>query len=323
MNENTAPRLLFSSLSSKIALYSSVLKQAKMFLPKASVVGADCDPCCPGATSVKYFSVLPKLDDLSNNQLIAFLSKAGITHILPTRDGELQYWASMTDFLLDYKVEVFVSSLGAIKICEDKLLFPKKISDAELKIIPSFSSPDESEYEKWVVKERYGSGSKGLSIAVDKTKAQEFGASLTQPIFQPFISGKEFTAEGWISKNGECMAVLLRWREKVVNGESFVSTTFENSDWEKRIKKLFNSIQGLKGHCLGQFIVDGDGNLNLVEINPRFGGASPLSLSSGLNSILWSLSEEINEQFFEPDFQPLHGVRLTKLNGQVFISYPN
>ena len=267
--------------------------------------------------------VLPKLRELSDDDLIAFLSKAGVTHILPTRDGELRYWSSRTNLLLAHNVMFLGSTLNAINICEDKFIFFQEVSPSGLKVIPCFQSPDYSGFEKWVVKERRGSGSKGLLISVDKFRAEEFGASLSEPIYQPYIAGKEFTAEGWINSSGECMAVLLRWRDKVVNGESFVSTTFRNTDWENKIKTLFSSINGLKGHCLGQFIVDHEENLNLVEINPRLGGASPLSLSAGMNSILWSLWEETGDHSLEPDFQPLPGVRLTKLNGEVFISYPN
>jgi carbamoyl-phosphate synthase large subunit len=319
----SAPRILFSSLSSKIALYDAVLRQAKSFHPGASLVGADCNKNCPGANSVKSFMFLPKLGELSDHDLTAFLSKAGITHILPTRDGELQYWSSRTNLLLTHNVIFLGSSLNAINICEDKFIFFQEIFPSGFKVIPCFRSPDDSEFKKWVVKERRGSSSKGLLLSVDKFKAAEFGASLSEPIYQPYIAGKEFTAEGWINRNGECMAILLRWRDKVVNGESFVSTTFRNTDWENKIKTLFSSINGLKGHCLGQFIVDHDENLNLVEINPRLGGASPLSLSSGLNSILWSLREESGKQFSDSDFQPLFETKLTKLNGQVFISYPN
>ena len=319
----SVPRILFSSLSSKIALYDAVLRQAKSFHPSASLVGADCNKNCTGANSVKSFMVLPKLRELNDDDLIAFLSKAGVTHILPTRDGELRYWSSRTNLLLAHNVMFLGSTLNAVNICEDKFIFFQEVSPSGLKVIPCFQSPDDSGFEKWVVKERRGSGSKGILISVDKFRAEEFGASLREPIYQPYIAGKEFTAEGWINSNGECMAVLLRWRDKVVNGESFVSTTFRNTDWENKIKTLFSSINGLKGHCLGQFIVDHDENLNLVEINPRLGGASPLSLSAGMNSILWSLWEETGDHSLEPDFQPLPGVRLTKLNGEVFISYPN
>lgn len=317
------PKILLSSLSSKIALYDSVLRQVKMFSPNASVICSDSNPNCPGAVYVKYFRTLPRLNNLSNEELLGNLSNWGVTHVLPTSDDELEFWAQKAPILLSHEVKILTSSLDAIKLCKDKLSFPKKITVSDFKQIPSLLSPDESNYPKWVVKERFGSGSRGLSLNVTRDEAVKHASRLKEAIFQPFIIGKEFTAEGWVNKNGKCPAVLLRWRDKVLNGESHISTTFKNSDWEAKIKSLFNSVNGLKGHCIGQFIVDRYDYLHLVEINARLGGASPLSLSAGLNSIFWSLSEEKSNRFLTPDFQPMHGAKLTKLNGQVFISYKN
>ena len=323
MNKSRVPKILMPSLSSKIALYDSILRQAKMFNPNASVIGADSNPNCPGADYVKYFKILPEIDILSTEDLLEILAKWRITHVLPTRDDELLYWAERAPLLLKHKVSVLTSSCDAINLCKNKLCFPQKIAVSALKQIPSLLSPSESNYSKWVVKEQFGSGARKVATALTRDDAVNYASSLKDPIFQPYIEGKEFSAEAWVDKNGQAPAVILRWRDKIVNGESHVSTTFKNFDWEKRIAKLFSSIDGLRGHCIGQFIVDHYENLNLVEINPRLGGASPLTLSAGMNSILWSLCEETSEHFFEPDFQPLAGVRLTKLNGEVFISYPN
>ena len=323
MNARKVPQILLSSLSSKLALYDTVFRQAKMYHPDASVIGADCNPNCPAAKSVYRFKTLPPLNCLKDNELLDFLLKWKITHVIPSRDQELQYWARKAPLLQDNGIKALISSCDAIRICEDKLLFSKKIRVSGIKIIPSFITPSEPKYEKWIVKERRGSGSRNSLIGISRKEASKHASHLGEPIFQPFISGREFTAEGWINKNGLSPAVTLRWRSKVIGGESHISITFKNLDWEEKIKTLFQSIPGLKGHCLGQFIVDDFGNLNLIEINPRLGGASPLSLTAGLNSILWSLQEQTSEKSFEPFFEPIYGAKLTKLNDQVFISFPN
>lgn len=315
-----APKILLSSLSSKIALYDSVLRQAKFFNNNSSVIGADCNPNCPGAHIVKRFKMLPPLIHLNENELLNLLLAWGITHILPTRDGELKYWADKATLLLDHRIKVLISSSDTIRLCEDKFLFSEKITESCIRVIPSFNSPPLSKYEKWVVKERRGSGAVKTTVGVDMNSALKFASNLSEPIFQPYISGREFSAEAWINKKGEIPGVTLRWRDKVLNGESHISTTFENYKWAEKIKDLFKSIHGLYGHCLGQFIVDRNDILNLIEINPRLGGASPLSLNTGLNSIMWSLQEETYTGSFYPIFDPIYGARLTKIEEQVFIS---
>jgi len=307
------------SLSSKIALYDSILRQAKMFNPNASVIGADSNPNCPGADFVKYFKILPEIDTLSTEDLLEILGEWRITHVLPTRDDELLYWAERAPLLLKHEIITLISSCDAINFCKDKLCFPQKITVSGLKQIPAFLSPTKSNCPKWVVKERYGSGARAVATELTKADAVNYASSLEEPIFQPYIEGKEFTAEAWVGKDGRTPAVLLRWREKIVNGESYVSTTFKNLDWETKITKLFSTIDGLRGHCIAQCMVDSDGMPHLIEINPRFGGASPLALSTGLNSILWSLKEEINNSH-DVVYEPIYGAKLSKIGNLVFIS---
>ena len=67
--------------------------------------------------------------------------------------------------------------------------------------------------------------------------------------------------------------------------------------------------------------MDRDEKLYLVEINPRLGGASPLALYAGLNSVAWHLMEEAG---CASDI-PMHshfpeGMSLTKKGGQVFFN---
>ena len=83
--------------------------------------------------------------------------------------------------------------------------------------------------------------------------------------------------------------MLLRWRTKIIDGEAHETETFENQEWQKLLISTFEAIPGLSGHALAQVIVDPEQSLHLIEINPRLGGASPLALAAGLNSIEWFL----------------------------------
>ena len=79
-------------------------------------------------------------------------------------------------------------------------------------------------------------------------------------------------------------------------------------------------ITGLRGHVLAQVIVDDKERLHLVEINPRLGGASPLSLKAGLDSIKWSLQEFLGDSDQIPKSPILKsGLRLSKKNQVVQI----
>jgi carbamoyl-phosphate synthase large subunit len=316
-----SPRLLFSSLSGKLALYQAVFQQLKRFDPKSRILAVDSNPGCPASSKVEAFKVLPPLVELADENLIHFLQKENITHVLPTRDGELAYWSERSPSLAQLGVHVLCSHLDTIRHCEDKLAFGQTVTPPLLPVIPTFPSISATQSRRCVVKERRGSGSRSILLNLSPEDALQQHSAFDDPVFQPFIAGREFSAEGWVDGQGRCRAVLLRWRDKVVGGESHKSTTFHNSEWESVVSQLFTSLGGLRGHCLAQIIVGEGNSLHLVEINPRLGGASPLSLHAGFESILWSLQEAGFIGQFEPSFSPHFGVTLSKIKNEVFISY--
>ena len=313
-----ASRVLFSSLSGKTALFEEVARDVKSHNPDSVVIGADCNPDCPGATQVEHFITMPRLDKLSDKDLVQFCIENEITHVLPTRDGELNFWATRRNLLTNIGVTPWVSGESFIKSCEDKIDFFQKWKDSAIPTIPTFNKIKSSMANNWVVKERKGSASQKIGLNLSAERAVKISKDFTDPIFQPFISGKEFSAETWVSHANQCHGVLLRWRDKVVDGESHHSTVFRNSAWEAKLRKVFEHQGGARGHCLAQVLVDSNGGLHLIEINPRLGGASPLAFRAGLHSVKWHLLEEVN-QFNSADQPPVFtsGLYLKKEGGKV------
>ena len=317
------PRILFCSLSAKLSLYIEVLRNAQMFSKDAKVIGCDSNVNCDAAKKIEHFIHLPNLNSLTDAQLIEILSDHKITHILPTRDGELSFWAKKKDWLSQHNITTWVSDIRFVECCNDKQLFSMQWADSSITPIRTLCDTSDPSIVRWVVKEKVGSGSSNIALSVDADEARELASeSFNQPIFQPFIRGREFTAEAWISKTSECHGPLLRWRNKVVSGESHQTTQFNNSEWESLVSEVFLHTPGAYGHCLAQVIVDDEMKLHLIEINPRLGGASPLALRAGLNSVYWHLMEEageINAIPRKPVFSS--GLKLTKKNGVAEFSF--
>ena len=95
--------------------------------------------------------------------------------------------------------------------------------------------------------------------------------------FSRSSKGREVSAETWIDAAGKCHGILLRWRLKVINGESHETVVFQDENLEKKVKACFENFQGIRGHCLMQLIVRPDGKVQVIEINLRMGGATPLA----------------------------------------------
>jgi len=132
------------------------------------------------------------------------------------------------------------------------------------------------------------------------------GQLLENPIYQPFVKGKEISIDAWVYSNHLVKGLIMRTRDIVVGGESQVTTTFSDPEIEAEALKAIEHLQ-LSGHVVMQAIVDNDGNFWIIECNPRFGGASTISIKAGLDSLYWSLLGAIGVDVSDIPFEKIEG----------------
>lgn len=291
-NTNKIKTILITSASKKTPLVKCVKDSCKKISPEIKVMVGDMDSNAISRYAADEFWHMEKLETYNEQSLVQELKKRNINVILPTRDGELVFWSSKKQYLQKHEIHVIISELSAIEKCQDKLQFSNSLIGNH-NVIPSYQGTNFEESKSYVVKERFGSGSRGISVNVSKKEALNNAKNLEHPIFQPFINGQEITIDAWIDKKGKTIGLVLRTRDYVYNGESQITTTFKNDKLEQEAKNLINAI-GLSGPVNVQAIVTNEG-LQFIECNPRFGGASSSSVAVGLDSFYWSLLEIIGE----------------------------
>ena len=285
-------RVLISSVSAKVPMVEAVRKGFEKCNSDTVVVGADCVPDCRGRTHVDEFIRMEKLNELDVQDFVKQLHSEGITHIIPSRDGELLFYANNKSLFLSNGMDVMISEPVAISDCLDKLRFYQHYG-ADFPIIPTYENTNMA-HEHWVVKERLGAASVDIALNVSTERAKHHGDTLNSPIYQPFIAGIEFSVDMYLTKSGECIGCVVRSRDHVVYGESKVTTSRERPDIAEIAIKLAKTVS-LQGHVLVQIIEDDHGGLHIVEINPRYGGASGLSVALGLDSFQWFARESAGE----------------------------
>lgn len=314
-NSSFPIKILVSSAADKVALIKSVAEAARQFNSLSKVVAGDSRGDVLSQFVADEFWLMPLINEDNLNSIVEGCRCHGVNVVLPTRDGELYFWAKHKEIFESHGIGVVVSPYESLALCFDKLNFSKFGKLNELPVIISSEKIDEIISHKYVVKERFGSGSKGMGINLTKDEALRHAKKLTDPIYQKFIFGREFSADVWVNKNHIVKGVVLRWRNLVINGESKVTTTFRNQIIEKQIKEVAGLLK-LSGPVVLQGIIDESGHLNIIECNARFGGASTASIKVGLNSIFWSLQEFYSGDAFDCTFSRLDGeirqIRLTE-----------
>ncbi len=282
--------VLISSVSKKVPLIRSVTQATTKLGQVISIVGGDSNDDCIGRHFVDCFWHMPRLNELSLGALVSYCDANQIRAVVPTRDGELIYYAEHRAALWEHGISVLVSEPSAVRICLDKLEFYRFGAEAGFPVIPTEANIASLQASSYVAKERFGAGSIGIALQVGKDQALEHANRLESPVYQPFIAGTEISADLYIDRKGKCKGVILRRRDVIVGGESQVTTTFRDAKLEE-LCAAFGEAIGIYGHAVMQVIIDEQGDYHVIECNARLGGASRLSLESGLDSLYWFLLE--------------------------------
>ncbi len=280
--KNLIRNVLITSISKKVPLIKAVKNGTNKISGVIKVFGGDVDENCIGQYFVDSFLKMPKLCDLSCKDILKMCHQNNIGLIIPTRDEELEYFAMLQNELKASGIHVMVSKTESIVNCIDKLRF----SNLNIKAIPASNNIDHIVAERFVVKEQFGAGAKSIGINLSKSEALRHMSKLEHPIFQPFIEGDEISVDAYITSENYIKGIIMRKRVLVIDGESQITSTFLNKNLENTFNKIIESLN-LYGHVILQALIDKNRNIHVIECNARFGGASTISLQSGLDSFYW------------------------------------
>jgi carbamoyl-phosphate synthase large subunit len=282
--------ILITSASKKIGLVKSVKVAAKKISDKILVYTGDLNKSSISKYFADGFYEMPKTVDSNKVDILSWCKKNNVNAIIPTRDGELLFWSSWKNELLAHGISVMVPDYESVNTCLDKLIFFEKSINDGLPIINTSLEIEKIKAESFVVKERYGAGSFSIAINVDKDTAKTHAYSLENPIFQPYVSGKEISVDAYISKTRKVKGLITRHRELIENGESVITKTFFDDELNKILIPFIEKLN-LYGHVILQLLIDESNSINIIECNSRFGGASTLSIKAGLDSFYWFINE--------------------------------
>jgi carbamoyl-phosphate synthase large subunit len=281
--------VLVTSISAKVPLLKCVSDGIRKTGFASKLFGGDLDDNCVGKHFVDVFWKMPRLNEENLQSIINYCIENEITAIIPTRDGELAYFAAARNEFLKNGISVMVSDYETVLATVDKLQFYLAGASKNYPVIETLEDI-RGIRGGLVVKERFGAGARSIGLNLGLEDAEKHAKTLSQPIFQPFVKGEEFSVDMYIAKDGTVKGAVCRSRDKVVNGESQITVMRHETRLEElciRFAEDFNFY----GHILFQVIKDYAGQFHIVECNARFGGASSLSVAGGLDSFYWFLLE--------------------------------
>jgi carbamoyl-phosphate synthase large subunit len=249
------------------------------------VIGVDADPSAAGLRLADQHHVVPTASD--PHYLAALLRVATLCDaqaLLCTVAEEYRALTGAVEYLEEAGVRTLLPSLQAAELCLDKWAFYEHLTGEAFPLPATGLASADGVPGPWVVKPRFGRGSRDVVTCTSRTQLASALRRVSDPIVQTELSGREFTCDALVDRNGAVVATAPRWRTETRGGISTKGTTFEDPVVDEVVSLVLKSI-GLVGPANVQGFVSEDGSVAVHEVNPRFSGGLPLTLAAGCDLV--------------------------------------
>jgi carbamoyl-phosphate synthase large subunit len=215
--------------------------------------------------------------------LLDWCRSFGVDVLFPTVDVELPTIAALRDEFSAIGVAVASPSLSTLEICLDKL----SLADRCAGVLPvprtEVLGPAAAVGRRYpvVVKPRRGAGSRGISFVESEAELLALGSDDTR-LVQDMLPGAEFSVDVFADLAGHVVAAVPRSRLRVDSGVSVAGATLHDEELEQAARRVATAI-GLTTVANVQLRRDREGRAALLEVNPRFPGAMPLTIAAGID----------------------------------------
>lgn len=210
----------------------------------------------------------------------------GIDILFPVIDEELQPFADHQAEFAAAGIQVVTNAPETVRVAKDKL------ATYELAVAHGLPTPQTWAWDDRdqvgaddfpvYVKPRDGRGSVGVRRVESLAEFGTLGASCEGHLIQRAVDGQEYTVDLLMDFGGVVHAAIPRKRLQVKSGVCSKAETCEDEELcylARRVAAVFN----LAPRANVQFIRPASGPPQLIEVNPKFGGTSILSIAAGVN----------------------------------------
>lgn len=229
--------------------------------------------------------------------LIDLCRKEDVHLVVPTIDTELPFLADARQQFDEFGCTVHVSSPETIAVAYDKRRTHGWLSEQgfptpfqlELTDIPNLAAAPPLPV---IVKPVHGSSSVGLRYVTDVRELEQLASQNKDCVVQTIAPGVEFTVDVLVNRQGRCLSAVPRRRLEVRTGEVSKGMTVSNSAVIELASRVAEALPGAWGVLNIQIFHDAaSGELNVIEVNPRFGGGFPLTWEAEALLPKWLLEE--------------------------------
>ena len=284
------------------------------------VVAGDADSAAAGGALADVAVTLPRGDyPRFVEALVGVCTTHGVDALVSTVAEELPHLAAGAARLAAAGVATWLPDAAAVDVCCDKAAFARAMAAAGVPHPATAAAADEvaGVPGPWVVKPLAGRGSRGVRLLDDRALVVEALREDAGLIAQTRLTGREFTADALVDRDGSVRVVVPRWREETKAGISVKGRTFACDAVARVVVAALAAVE-LTGPANVQGFVADDGTATVVEINPRFSGGLPLTIAAGADVVSAYLAGVRGEPLPELSFRA--GVAMSRYFAETYSS---
>jgi carbamoyl-phosphate synthase large subunit len=286
----------------------------------ATTIATDVDQLAPALYHADRRALVPRVDEPG---YIAALRDLVALHdvrlIVPLTDLDHLELARARDDLGG--AVVLVPGEEAIARCADKFLAHEFFESQGIGSPPTWlpgGVPGDIRYPV-LVKARRGFGSRHIYKAGNARELEFFlGYTTAESMVQAVCRGTEFSVDVFSDLDGRCLAAIPRTMIESKGGESIKGMTIKDAElieFGRRVSEALPIIGPANVQCFRE----PDGELQVTDVNPRFGGGFPLPTAAGSRYPELALALANGERP-EPRFGDFReGVAMTRFFSQVIL----
>lgn len=236
------------------------------------VVGVDSDPLAFGLYLLNSSYVIPKANDPKFiDTMLNICEIEQPDAILAGPEEELLILTKNRD--LFEGIVLLCPDYNTIKICYDKIELDDFFRQLSV-LTPLTQFPDyflDIDFP-CIVKPRVGRGSSKVWIATHPRDIR----NIKDRIIQDYIEGNEYSVDVLADREGNVCNVVPRLRLQITNGKSTRSRTVYDEEIIGYCKKIAKELKLFGMSCIQ--CIKNESGVYFIDVNPRFGGGSVLSL---------------------------------------------
>jgi carbamoyl-phosphate synthase large subunit len=248
----------------------------------ATTIATDVDQLAPALYHADHRALVPRVDDFGYvPALRTLVDEHAVKLIIPLTDLDHHVLAESRDELGG--ALVLVSGMEAVARCSDKFQAHVFFEEAGIGSPPTWLPTDLPEEIRYpvLVKARKGFGSRHIYRAENAAELDFFlRYTAADSMVQAVCLGTEFSIDVFCDLDGQCLAAVPRTMIESKGGESIKGMTIKDEELIEFGCRVSEALP-IVGPANVQCFREPDGELQVTDVNPRFGGGFPLPTAAG------------------------------------------